>query len=226
MLGSPHSVFGTTEEETFPPGWPARSRASTVSSGGRRRRHGHGVPRRGPQARPPGGAQGAAARARRRARRRAVPPRDPGRGAACSIRTSCRCYDSGEADGFLYYVMPYVEGESLRERLARERRAAGARRGAASCARWWTRWPTRTSQGVVHRDIKPDNMMLSGRHALVTDFGVAKAVSEATGRQQLTTAGVALGTPSLHGAGAGRGRPEPRPPGGHLRRGRHGVRAA
>ena len=51
-------------------------------------------------------------------------------------------------------------------------------------------------RGVVHRDIKPDNVMLSGRHALVMDFGVAKAVSEATGRQQLTTAGVALGTPA------------------------------
>ncbi len=104
-------------------------------------------------------------------------------------------HDSGEADGFLYYVMPYVRGESLRERLARESELPIAESvkivrevvDALSHAH---------SQGVVHRDIKPDNIMISGRHALVMDFGVAKAVSEATGRLQLTTAGVALGTPA------------------------------
>jgi Tol biopolymer transport system component len=103
--------------------------------------------------------------------------------------------DSGRGEHFLYYVMPYVAGESLRERLDREgelpvhdsikilREVVDALAAAHG-------------EGVVHRDIKPDNVMLSGRHALVTDFGVAKAVSEATGRQQITTAGVALGTPS------------------------------
>ena len=104
-------------------------------------------------------------------------------------------YDSGEADGFLYYVMPYVAGESLRDRLAKEGelpvtdvvRILSEILDALAKAH---------SAGVVHRDIKPDNVMLSDRHALVTDFGVAKAVSEATGRQQLTTAGVALGTPT------------------------------
>ena len=104
-------------------------------------------------------------------------------------------YDSGEADDFLYYVMPYIEGESLREKLAREgelpiAEAVKILREVADAL------ASAHKHGVVHRDIKPDNIMLSENHALVTDFGVAKAVSEATGRQALTTAGVAIGTPA------------------------------
>ncbi len=103
--------------------------------------------------------------------------------------------DSGDADGFFYYVMPFVEGETLRDRLARAGelpvhkavRLLGEIAEALALAH---------RAGVVHRDIKPENVLLSGRHALVMDFGVAKAVTEASGRQQLTTAGVALGTPA------------------------------
>ncbi len=103
--------------------------------------------------------------------------------------------DSGDIDGFFYYVMPYVEGESLRDRLARSGelpiheavRLLGEIAEALAVAH---------QQGVVHRDIKPENVLLSVRHAMVMDFGVAKAVTEASGRQQLTTAGVALGTPA------------------------------
>lgn len=104
-------------------------------------------------------------------------------------------HDSGEADGFLYYVMPYIEGESLRERIARQGdlpvpEAVRIIKEVVDALAY------AHSQNVVHRDIKPDNVLLSGRHAMVTDFGVAKAVSEATGRDKLTTAGVALGTPT------------------------------
>src|ERR1043166_3773834 len=85
--------------------------------------------------------------------------------------------DSGEADDLLYYVMPYVEGETLRARLAREGEfpvgdAVRILREVADALAY------AHGQGVVHRDVKPENVMLSGRHALVMDFGVAKAVSE------------------------------------------------
>ena len=103
--------------------------------------------------------------------------------------------DSGDAQGFFYYVMPYVEGETLRDRLARsgELPVPEAVRLLAEIAEALA---AAHGSGVVHRDIKPENILLSGRHALVMDFGVAKAVTEASGRQQLTTAGVALGTPA------------------------------
>jgi Tol biopolymer transport system component len=104
-------------------------------------------------------------------------------------------HDSGEAAGFLYYVMPYVEGESLRGRLARYGELP-VHDAVKILIEVTDALAYAHGRGVVHRDIKPDNVLLSGRHALVTDFGVAKAVSEATGRQQLTTAGVALGTPA------------------------------
>ncbi len=104
-------------------------------------------------------------------------------------------YDSGEAGGFLYYAMPYEEGQSLRDKLTHEgelpiTEAIRFLRDVADAL------AHAHQHGVVHRDIKPENIMLSGHHALVTDFGVAKAVSEATGREKLTTVGVALGTPA------------------------------
>jgi serine/threonine-protein kinase len=111
-------------------------------------------------------------------------------------------FDSGEVDGILYYVMPYEEGETLRERLGKAERqpiAAGIRlmrdvAGALAHAH---------GRGVVHRDIKPENVMLSGEHALVTDFGIAKAINEGRGSgatdpaiTSLTQAGMSLGTPA------------------------------
>jgi eukaryotic-like serine/threonine-protein kinase len=104
-------------------------------------------------------------------------------------------HDSGEAAGWLYYVMPFVQGESLRDRLRREGElpVQEALRLLCEVA---DALAYAHAQGVVHRDIKPDNVMLSGRHALIADFGVAKAVSDAARPgEALTTAGVALGTP-------------------------------
>ncbi len=103
-------------------------------------------------------------------------------------------YDSGAADGVLYYVMPFVEGESLRDRLDRERQlptdeAVRLTREAASALEY------AHSHGVVHRDIKPENILLFGGHAVVADFGIARAV-EASGGPGLTGMGIAIGTPA------------------------------
>ena len=103
-------------------------------------------------------------------------------------------FDSGEADGYLFYVMPYVEGESLRDHLTREGELSIEE--VVRILRDVVGGLTHAHEhGVVHRDIKPENIMLSGRHALVTDFGVAKAVSRAKVDRPHTTEGVAIGTP-------------------------------
>jgi len=102
-------------------------------------------------------------------------------------------YDSGAADGLLYYVMPYVEGESLRDRIRREKqlpiaeavRIAVEVAEALACAH---------RHDVVHRDIKPANILLSGGQAMVADFGVARAISVAD-QESLTASGLAVGTP-------------------------------
>src|SRR6059036_3110634 len=91
--------------------------------------------------------------------------------------------------------MPYVEGEPLRDRLARHGELP-IHDAVKILIEITDALAYAHAHGGVHRDIKPDNVLLSGRHALVMDFGVAKALSEATGRQQLTTAGIALGTPA------------------------------
>ncbi len=110
-------------------------------------------------------------------------------------------HDSGEAGTYLYYVMPYIEGESLRDKLLRE----GAL-PSEEVARIFRQVADALShahaRGVVHRDIKPENIMISGRNAVVADFGIAKAVTEAHGEgdteslESLTRVGVVIGTPA------------------------------
>jgi len=102
-------------------------------------------------------------------------------------------YDSGEAEGLLYYVMPYVEGESLRDRLTREKQlpledALQIAREVADALGY------AHSHGVIHRDIKPENILLESGHAVVADFGIARAVGSAA-TEKLTQTGIAVGTP-------------------------------
>jgi eukaryotic-like serine/threonine-protein kinase len=103
-------------------------------------------------------------------------------------------FDSGEADGLLYYVMPYVEGESLRDRLRREKQlpldeALQITREVADALSY------AHSQGIVHRDIKPENILFQFGHAVVADFGIARALSAAS-QERLTETGMAIGTPA------------------------------
>jgi serine/threonine-protein kinase len=102
-------------------------------------------------------------------------------------------FDSGSADGLLYYVMPYVGGETLRARLDRDRQLpiADAVRIATEAA---DALAYAHGRGVVHRDIKPENILLQNGHALVADFGIALAVQQAGG-QRMTQTGLSLGTP-------------------------------
>src|SRR5437879_5909496 len=102
---------------------------------------------------------------------------------------------AGHVGEVLYYTMPLIEGESLRAKLARDGAlpitdAVRILQDVIDALAYAHR------QGVAHRDIKPDNVLISDHHAVVTDFGVAKALGEATGETSLTSVGVTLGTPA------------------------------
>jgi len=103
-------------------------------------------------------------------------------------------HDSGEVDGFLYYTMPYVEGESLRDRLNRDKQLPvdEALKLASEVA---DALGSAHRHNVIHRDIKPENILLEEGHAVVADFGVARAIS-AAGETRLTETGIVLGTPA------------------------------
>jgi serine/threonine-protein kinase len=102
-------------------------------------------------------------------------------------------HDSGDADGQLWFSMPFVEGETLRSRLLREKQLpmADALRIAREVA---DALHYAHQHGVIHRDIKPENILLSGSHALVADFGIARAITTGSG-ERLTESGFSLGTP-------------------------------
>ena len=105
-------------------------------------------------------------------------------------------HDSGDVDGVLFYIMPYLDGETLRARLAREKAlptgaALPILRDVADALAY------AHARGVVHRDVKPDNIMLAQGHAWVADFGVAKAIRDAAGEAaRVSSTGISLGTPA------------------------------
>ncbi len=103
-------------------------------------------------------------------------------------------YDSGDADGHLFFVMPFIEGETLRDLVDREDRLA-----VSDAIRLFAEVTDAVGfahkRGIIHRDIKPENILLAGRHAFVADFGIARAIS-VSGDERLTRAGMTLGTPA------------------------------
>lgn len=101
-------------------------------------------------------------------------------------------FDSGAEDGLCYYVMPHVEGESLRDRLLWEKSLSLDNSIQVGCE-VLSALAYAHSRGVVHRDIKPENILFSAGHAVVGDFGIARAVSE--GQRSITAIGIPLGTP-------------------------------
>ena len=103
--------------------------------------------------------------------------------------------------------MPFVDGESLRSRLRRDGPLPARENLSGFFGKWQMRFQHAHASGVIqHRDVKPDNVLLSGRHAFLADYGVARAVAaHATEEQTVTGTSLMAGTPALHGAGAGDG---------------------
>ena len=133
-------------------------------------------------------------------------------------------FDSGEADSYLFYVMPFVEGETLRDRLNREKQlpVPDALRIATEVA---SALDYAHRHGVVHRDIKPENILLHDGQALVADFGIALAASKASGSPDDRDRHVARHT-ALHEPRAGDGRAGDHGPLGRVRPGRGALRDA
>jgi serine/threonine-protein kinase len=104
-------------------------------------------------------------------------------------------HESGQAGPYLYYTMPFIEGESLAQRLARDSTLA-VNEALRITEELLSALAYAHSRGIVHRDVKPENIMISGGHAVIVDFGIARAVSAATGDEPITETGFVVGTVS------------------------------